>query len=247
MFVCYHPRTRPTGKAIAHALGLPFGIRPKRSRSLIRWGSTYGWLHDERRRQVINKGTAVATAANKHAAFLVLERAGVLVPFFTADKEEAESWLDDVEGRILLGRTLNGWGGRHITVYEPSTWVFTEVGQHPLYTGYVPNKREYRIHVVGGEIVRTQRKYLERPEQQTAPIIKNHEQGYVFNTPRDPLPDAHNEAAISAVLALSLDFGCVDMVVNEDGLPVILEVNSAPACAPMTLNAYVDRLRLMIS
>jgi len=47
-------------------------------------------------------------------------------------------------------------------------------------------------------------------------------------------------AAVSAVEALGLTFGAVDLIVGDDGHTYILEVNTAPACSPRTAREYVN-------
>lgn len=110
-----------------------------------------------------------------------------------------------------------------------------------FYTEYIPNTREYRIHVFQGEVIRIQGKYLDFPDQHTNPYVKNHGQGYRFRAPDRQLNSDRLEAATAAVDALGLDFGAVDLLIGEDRLCYVLEVNSAPACSPLTAQAYVRR------
>ena len=127
--------------------------------------------------------------------------------------------------------------GRDIAVFTASD---TPAGCD-FYTVYIPNTREYRIHVFQGEIIRVQGKYLDHPDQHTNPYIKNHGQGFRFRTPDRELNTDRREAAINAVEALGLDFGAVDLLVGEDRLCYVLEVNTAPACSPLTARAYVEK------
>lgn len=110
-----------------------------------------------------------------------------------------------------------------------------------FYTAYVPNRREYRIHVFQGEVIRVQGKYLDYPEQHTNEYIKNYGQGFRFRAPDRELNADRLEAARRAVDALGLDFGAVDLLVGVDRLCYVLEVNTAPACSPLTAQAYVRK------
>jgi len=50
------------------------------------------------------------------------------------------------------------------------------------------------------------------------------------------------------VRACDLDFGAVDMLLFGGEEPsMVLEVNSAPACSPLTLSAYAEALRSLIN
>ena len=46
--------------------------------------------------------------------------------------------------------------------------------------------------------------------------------------------------------ALGLDFGAVDLIIGQDKQHYVLEVNTGPACAPATLQAYVTALTKLI-
>jgi glutathione synthase/RimK-type ligase-like ATP-grasp enzyme len=113
---------------------------------------------------------------------------------------------------------------------------------HELYTEYVPNTREYRVHVYRDRAIRIQGKYLDYPEQNTNPYIKNHAQGYRFRTPRLQLRPNRVEDAIRAVHSVGLVYGAVDLIVTAEGEHKILEVNSAPAMSPLTLKAYAEAI-----
>ncbi|HEY6020337.1 MAG TPA: hypothetical protein VIY48_10650, partial [Candidatus Paceibacterota bacterium] len=139
---------------------------------------------------------------------------------------------------VVLARRRRGFGGTDIQVCRHDPCVVAE-----WYSGFIPNDREYRLHVVDGEVIRTQRKYLERPDQRHSDYIKNHANGYVFKTPQRPLRPSRLDAAVQAVSALGLDFGAVDLIVDPEGVEYVLEVNTAPACSPLTLSAYAEALK----
>jgi glutathione synthase/RimK-type ligase-like ATP-grasp enzyme len=159
-----------------------------------------------------------------------MKEAGVPVPLFGTSPSDAGTGT-------ILARTRRGSKGRGITVVQP--------GECPppaeLYVQFIPNVREFRVHIFKGEAIRIQLKCLDFPERHTNSYVKNHEQGYVFKTPaKNPRPE-RIEAAAAAVEALGLDFGAVDLIVGEDDKTYVLEVNSAPSCSPMTARAYVDK------
>lgn len=132
---------------------------------------------------------------------------------------------------------MSGTKGRDIRVFAE--------GETPygcdFYTAYIPNTREYRVHVFQGEVIRVQGKYLDFPEDHQNPYIKNHGQGFRFRTPDKTLLPERLEAAVKAVEALGLDFGAVDLLKGADGQTYVLEVNTAPACSPLTARAYISK------
>jgi glutathione synthase/RimK-type ligase-like ATP-grasp enzyme len=160
-----------------------------------------------------------------------MHEAGIRVPEFGVTP------MLGTEGKVL-GRTRRGFAGRGITVYDHPNLA---AAGHELYTAYIPNRREYRLHVVGDRVIRVQRKYLERGDAES--LIRNHANGYVFKAPAKDLNQSRKDTAVAAVRALGLDFGAVDLVVDNDGLEWVLEVNTAPSCSPKTLAAYTDALR----
>ena len=89
-------------------------------------------------------------------------------------------------------------------------------------------------------VLRIQGKYLDFPDQHTNPYIQNYGQGYRFRAPNFDIHQDRKDLAIAAVRALGLDFGAVDMLIGEDKKAYVLEVNSAPACSPLTLTAYAE-------
>lgn len=232
MYVLCHRRSRPTGRKLAAVFGLPARCRNPmlRDNIVIRWGTA----QFPELSSVIQPAESVAKAGNKLVALRIMQEAGVPVPAFSRDGA-------DLEGTIL-GRRTNGFGGQDIVVYEDGEVNLGPVGQHDFYTEYIPNRREYRIHVVGGEIVRVQRKYLDFPEQNNNPHVQNYAQGYRFRTPARTLNRDRLDAATGAVAALGLDFGAVDLLVGQDNNPYVLEVNTAPKLAPLTASQYARAL-----
>jgi len=238
----YAPFTRPTGRTVGRSLGISYGTlafftRKRRpiSRIAIRWGGVEGERYEDRR--TLNKAAAIRTASSKVHSLRLFSEADVPIPRFTTSSREASEWET-----VVFGRTSQGFGGRGITVYQPAS----QLGQHDLFTEFIPNEREYRLHVCGGVVISVQRKYLERPHLDNHGYIKNHQHGYVFETPKKELNKSRQEAAIAAVKALGLDFGAVDLIVDRDGKEYVLEVNTAPALSPLRLQQYTEALKKVL-
>ena len=235
---------RPTGRLIGQGLGLPFGSCAFHTRTKGAWEIAIRWdCVDNPERETantLNKSNAIRGASGKLGSFREFRDAGVPIPRFTASRDEARAWQED--GSTVFGRTTEGFQGRGISVYNP----LDSLGQHPLFVEFIPNEREYRLHVVRGVVVSLQRKYPTRPGSDGRDHIKNHANGYVFKTPEKGLNTSRNQAAIAAVNALGLDFGAVDLIVDHDGKEYVLEVNTAPALSPLRIEQYVAALRPLL-
>jgi glutathione synthase/RimK-type ligase-like ATP-grasp enzyme len=226
MFVLYHTRSRPTGRVIARMLDVPSGRENRRGVSpMIRWGSAI----EHRADTFLNQREAILRASNKLITLRKLQEAGVPVPPWSSSPT-------GMEQGVWFGRSFHGSQGRDIVVYQDG--VPRDV-RHDFYTHYIPNTREYRVHVFRDKVIRVQGKYRDFPEQNTNVYVKNHEQGFRFRAPRMNLRSDRIEAALKAVAALGLDFGAVDLLIGEDRRTYVLEVNSAPRCSPRTASAYV--------
>lgn len=230
MYVFCHRRSAPTGRKLAAVFGLPVRRRDPLhgSQIALRWGTAERPLIPS----VIQPAAAIARAGNKLAALQIMQAAGIPVPEFTTVQPINGTWL---------GRRLRGMGGQDIVV-QPEGQITYGFAESDFWTKYIPNRREYRIHVVGGEVVRVQGKYLDFPQQHSNPHIKNYSQGYRFRTPERQLHRNRIDAAKNAIAALGLDFGAVDLLVSERGDPFVLEVNTAPKLAPRTARQYASAL-----
>lgn len=109
---------------------------------------------------------------------------------------------------------------------------------------YFKGRDEYRIHVMMGQVIFSQRKALrtdsERPENPNF-IVRNHANGFIFQSSNINVPEIVQHQAIKTVKALGLDFGAVDIKFDQgSNRAAVLEVNTAPGVTGKTLTAYVD-------
>lgn len=227
MYILMHRKTRPTGKKIAAALGMKarFKTPVAGDTCAVRWGTA----EHANIQSAIQDATAIAKAGNKFVALQCFERDGVPHPTFVTQ-------LPAIRDGVWLGRATHGMCGQDIKIVTPGD-IYPAKAQ--FYTKYIPNTREYRIHVFGDQILGVMGKYLDFPEMAGDGYIKNMSHGYRFRTPSKELKPDRKEAAIAAVKALGLDFGAVDLIVGDDGKTYVLEVNTAPALAPLTFEKYV--------
>lgn len=246
-YLAYTKGTRPTGRIMADLLGTEKGIKsPIGSLDvLIRWGS---------RRPMpgcaieVNTPLAMARASDKVEALRLMKGAGVPTIMWN---EDFDYLANNYQG-IILGRKRSGMKGKDIVVYDPYQMHGDKYPQRPTqrhewYSLYQPSQRELRIHVVDGKIIRVQGKYLDFPEKAVEnPFVCNYAHGYRFRQPKLELHRSRKDTAINAVNALGLTFGAVDMLIYGERQHV-LEVNTAPACSPLTARCYAGAIGLYVA
>jgi hypothetical protein len=207
----------------------------------------WGWTPKEYRPQCVvdneyrtlNKFSGIYNAMNKLRAFNKLKGAiglSQMLPDYTTDYEEAKGWVDFDE-TVYARSTLIGSGGGGITVVDGSTELPTD---SELYVKGVATRHEYRIHVVGEQVL-IQRKALVGGGSHSA--VRNYDNGYTFInefTMSDSLKKLLEVASVRAVKVLGLDFGAVDIVTTATDI-YILEVNTAPGVsASTTIDFYAN-------
>lgn len=228
----------PSARALARALGIrrynPWKHVVPIDRAAINWGMPDLPLVDV---PIINRPESVMHAANKLLAFAALQEAGVRTVPWTTEQDVALAWHN--EGKTIYARTFTrGHGGRGIVVVRPDDPA-VNIPEARLYTRFVKPDYEARVHVGDRLIIDTAQKKRRKMEN-PPPLrywIRNYQNGWVFTRKDVDLPEVVTEAAISAVAALALDFGAVDVIVHN-GRPYILEVNTAPGLQGTTLQRY---------
>jgi hypothetical protein len=157
-FLLYHARSRITGSVLASAIDTPHGSEvPAGARPdwLIRWGSRMHLnLPFGEGPRVINSAVAISAASNKLETLIKLQDAGVKVPDFSTDVEALEF--------PFIGRRIHHARGTDIVLCLQKGDYTRKPRDY--YIKYIPTVREFRVHVVGGRVIRIQGKYLDRPE-----------------------------------------------------------------------------------
>jgi glutathione synthase/RimK-type ligase-like ATP-grasp enzyme len=196
--------------------------------------------------QVLNKPEAIMQASCKLRTFEAFKAAGVPCPEFWTPANVANAKRKD---SIIIARlTTRGSGGEGIVVVREAD----ALPKAPLYTNYIRKLAEYRVHVMRNTVLMVQQKRRDSEAEQTddQKLIRNHDNGWVFAAVNvefssDEQKAKCEQAAVSAVRSLGLDFGAVDLVVSKrDGNPYVLEVNTAPGIqSPTLLERYVTSIQ----
>lgn len=174
--------------------------------------------------------------ASKLDSFNAMAAAGVSVPEYTTDPEVAQSWLSSGT-KILARKLLRSSEGRGIVLLNGEDSVCSA----PLYVKYVPKKKEFRVHVLGGEVILVQQKKKRRGAEADYQV-RNHGD-WVFCFKDIVEPEDLRKVGLDAVLAVCPETisGAVDIVWNEKrNKCYALEVNSAPGLCPTSAKIYAD-------
>jgi hypothetical protein len=214
-------------------------FRGSRRKTVINWGTCPGALPREVRQCGTVLNADVSHARCKLLAFRCLKAAGVRVPDFTTDRQEALAWLQ--AGDVCSRATTTGHEGIGLYVHPRGSNTLPEV---PLYTKYIKKREEYRVHVIGPTVY-IQRKLRKRGAEGDRQI-RNTANGYVFSGRYDAPQDVRDQACL-AIRSLGLDFGAVDVVWNEHNQQAwVLEVNTAPGIEGRTVDVYASALEELI-
>ena len=210
---------------------------------IINWGnSTPHAVFEEW--NTFNTPEAVAVAVNKKKTFQVLSNNDIPTLTWTTDRDTACSWA--MFGDKVFCRTLtNSRLGKGIIVCTGT--MVPPIAK--LYTKGETVKREYRVHVVFGNVIDLTAKCLRKGGEQSD--IQSWGNGYIFARNSVKIPDKIREAlhalALRTLEVLDLDFGAVDIIRNTEDQLKVLEVNTAPGIEGTTLERYVEAFRTMTS
>jgi glutathione synthase/RimK-type ligase-like ATP-grasp enzyme len=225
-----------SAKALAEGLGIKVLLRegkPVKNHLVINWGCSA--IDREVGGKILNNPVNVAGAANKLLTFQMFAANDVPTVEWTTDRDQAILWMGEGHS-VVVREKLTGHSGEGIVIVKDND----AVPNAPLYTKYTKKKDEYRIHVFGGEVIFQQRKARKKevPDDQVNWQVRNLAGGFIFANDQIDAPECVKEASKSAVQALGLDFGAVDVGFRE-GACVVYEVNTACGLQGKNLEAYV--------
>lgn len=232
--------TIPTARLLAAALPAIMVSphrQPRQGATIINWGRTnFNGFFDF---NGLNHPLEVSVAINKIFTFIVLDSTNSCVPW-TGERSIAEEWVHG--GVTVFARTsLTGREGSGIVVVSTPD----EMVDAPLYTQYMGRRTEYRVHIVGNNTFITQKKLrngIENPNWK----VRSHKNGWIHARRDISAPADLENVARSAISAIGLDFGAVDLAHNERFGTRVLEVNTAPGLTGEALDFYVPALQSLV-
>jgi hypothetical protein len=142
--------------------------------------------------------------------------------------------------RIVARALTNSSEGRGITIFNKGDTP----PPAPLYTEYIPKKKEFRVHVWNNEVIDVSEKRKKSGyEAERNTQIRNTANGYVFCRTNVVEPDGLRQLALDAVAALGRTYGAVDIIWNEKrDKCYVLEVNSRPGMEGTTVEIYANAI-----
>jgi glutathione synthase/RimK-type ligase-like ATP-grasp enzyme len=247
MFVYAWREASSTARALATTLGARrikhenSRFRGNANKVVINYGSSS--VPDEVAKcRVINRPELISTCSNKLAFFQRMSQVtdSPRVPEWTTDPEQVGRWL--VDDNVVMARTvLQGHSGEGIVVLT----IDDEPVQAPLYTLYKKKKDEYRVHIVGNNVIDFARKArrTDVPDDEVDWLVRNHDNGFIYARSDVTLPEDVRVQALKAMAASGLDYGAVDVIFNQhEQQAYVLEINTAPGMEGQTLTSYADAL-----
>lgn len=175
---------------------------------------------------------------DKVTQFQEFRRHGISSPGFTTDRNS----INNLTSRRVVARTLTSASeGKGIVIFDKDDH---NPPQAPLYTEYIPKKKEFRVHVWNNEAFLVQEKRKKNSfENERDTQIRNTANGYVFCRDNVVEPNDLRPLAVSAVQALGRTYGAVDIIWQEkSNKSFVLEVNSRPGMQGSTVKDYVDQI-----
>jgi len=180
------------------------------------------------------------SGVGKRTQFERFSTGDVSIPKFAIPGQDVVAVLGDPK-RIVCRALLNSSSGKGITIVERGQ----ELPNVPLYTEYIPKKKEFRVHVYNNRVIDFAEKRKKRgAEEGRDTQVRNLANGYVFCRDNVTLPDDVPGLAVKAVQALNRTQGAVDIIWNEkQNKSYVLEVNANPGMEGTTLKRYTQAIK----
>ena len=192
---------------------------------LVRWGCTS--TIPDGNYTILNSAQSIHWCSDKRAGRLAMQAAGVPVP---------ETWTSDGFPTALAGdngeyvlRPAHHAQGRqlwHGSFNDICRQLERGNGTDGYVSRLIPKVSEYRFFIAQGRVVWCARKTPGNPDD----VAWNVARGGRFDNVRwDEWPIDAAKACIQAAIVSGTDFCGVDVMIDAEGRPYVLEVNSAPS------------------
>lgn len=194
-----------------------------RNKIIIRWGNTIEI--DTEGSIVYNTASAIKKATDKKLSREILAEAGVSVP------RRLNMQSENINFPVIARPRRHAKGRNFIILRDYDSMIehMTNNINDWYYSEFVNKIKEYRVHCAHGRVLNM----LEKPNPGDGQIAWNRAlNGEAFENVRWSDYDGKVvHECVKAVNALKLDFAGVDVIVDAEGNPYILELNTSPTLA----------------
>jgi len=238
----YSKRGNPTAKALAELIGCRYGLRTQRRnprweqfKLIVSWGKTFP-LRDM---AVHSLNTHIV---NKRNAFNMLKDSNCRdnIPKYW-------DYLVEVNCFPVFGRNYSHTQGQDIIIIDSEEDITDDLFCSAFYVQYIPKISEFRVHVFHEEILRIDKKVKIEGREYTDEELKvrcsNNGWRQIRYNKEGRYYNALADLGIKAVRAIGYDFGAVDIIIDRERRPIILEINSAPALRGDKLELYANAFK----
>lgn len=207
---------------------------------VIRWGCAK--LFPSNKRTIsYNKARQIQVASNKAESRRMFQAFGVPSPELIESDLQARIFLSNQDS-LVVTRPTHHRGGKDFYIFgDYKDWrnLMNENrgSNRGWYTSAFVNKdREFRVHCAHGKVLLTREKAPPKEFQE----VWNRDSTESFRVVKwdeykeDPTIKVATNACLRAIESLGLDMGGVDVMI-KDGVPYVLEVNTAPTLASSKL------------
>jgi hypothetical protein len=227
--IVYCRTTKDTARLLAEDLGMPcynpHGETKGKAKHVIRWGTAagLGYVPDV----VVNKMANIKKAVHKLESIKLFNAREVRTAKFTTTTP-------------CVGRSIEHTQGQNFWLcWEKGQIQTAELEGAEYFIEYIPIKQEYRVHVMDGKVVFTQRKYPKDRISSAFMGIQGFSNGWHRHAFDGAVSKDIKDTARDAVAALGLDFGGVDILISQtDNLAYVAEVNTGPALPTEEVRKY---------
>lgn len=220
---------------------------PSKGDTIINWGRIASWDPAT----AINTGLAISNCTNKVRFFTTCgaHKDGPRIPWWSTSPTKAKE-MHATGVNLVVREKVQSSGGKGAWILKcPPAAKFGALVQFPiapLYTQFIDETTEFRVHVLDDSIIWRQQKLRKNGTDGTN-LIRNYDNGWVFSSNLRLWEEDIGVQARKAIAACGLDFGAVDVLWSHSlRQAFVLEVNSAPGIEGPSLEAYATAFKKRI-
>lgn len=194
----------------------------KNTTRLIRWGCTSETVVPLALQ--VNKTKAIHDTNNKLGfRAMMMDKNPTAIPdtWFSYDEVPADAYP------VVVRPCYHAQGKNFHVVYDRhQLWTVMQALHNPYVSRLIEKVAEYRVYVVGGRVATVAEKTPDDPKAHAWNVA----QGGRFDVVKWGSWDMGAvRVAVEAMNLTPLDFGGVDVMVDEDGRAYVIEINTAPS------------------